>query len=485
MSGKQGASSALNATAILALGQLGGQLLSFLRNMLLARHLAKADYGLAAAFALSMAMLELVGRMALGVQVVQASNGNHPSFQKNAQAFQFVAGLLGCILLALASGTLANLFDVPEKTWAFGLLAIVPLCLGLEHLDIYRFQRELSFRPRVICLFFPQLVATLVTWPLVVWFGDYRVVLWLIIGKAVMTMMLTHLLAERSYRFGWNGAIVRQVVAFSWPMMINGLLLFASQQADQLIIGSQYSMAQLASYALPVSIVMVPLMLFSKSVTPVMMSILAKVQEDCSTFRVKCQLAVVLSATATVMVTVPLIISGEQVVVAFFGHKYENTGTLMAIIATAGAFRLLRIAPTTAAMAAGDTKNVMWANVVRSLGVLLVLFVAKNGLPITWVATAAVVAEICALTVSSLLMCSRYEFPIRAMFKPGIFMMACIASAWGFLTRGSASWSLLVSGGVSFLVAVVALGLSWLLFADLRQQARSQWCLLLRGKKNP
>ena len=472
---KMSSNRAFNAAAVLAAGQVAGQALSFLRNMLLARYLTKADFGLAATFALSMAMLELVGRMALGQQVVQARDGGEDAFQRNAQTFQFTAGITSALLLLLASGVIAKMLGVPEQAWAFGLLGLVPLCMGLENLDTYRFQRELQFTPRVLCEFVPQFLATLAIWPLLVWLGDFRVVLWLIIGKSVLSVVMTHILAERSYRLAWDRAIARRIIAFSWPMVINGLFLFASQQADQLVVGSQFSMEQLARYVIPFSIVMVPWILFGQVVSPVSMSVLSSVQDCRNAFMAKCRQTVNLSVVASVLITLPLIVSGEQIIVIIFGGRYVGSGTLLAILATASALRFLRFAPTTAAMALGDTRNLMWANVARSSSLLLVLGVIAIRGSIEWVAACAVVGEAVALVVSFMLMSSKHRFSAHLILRPFAFLFGCVLVGWLILRLGAAELGTSISAMTSGLVVCLAACVGMGLFPELRLQVLQLW----------
>lgn len=464
-----------SAAIILTVGHVGSQVLSFARNVLLARYLTKADYGLAAAFALSMSMLELAGRMALGRQVVQARDGGDLLFQRNAQAFQLAAGLVGAVLLFFAAGVLSNVLKVPDQTWAFRLLALVPLSMALEHLDSYRFQRELRFVPRVLCEVGPQLVVTLSVWPLLVWLGDFRVVLWVIIGKACIGVMMTHLLAERRYELSWDRAIAARIVAFSWPLVVNGFFIFLSQQADQFVVGSQFSMDELGRYALPVSVVLIPISLFARVVSPIAMSMLAGVQENVEKFTSGCRQVLEMSAVVTIVCMLPLIVSGEQVIVALFGEKFVGTGNLMALMATASALRFLRITPTTGALALGDAKNLMWANIARGCGLLLVFFVVYLGLAIEWVAACAVVGELFALFVSFGLMSSRHSFPMLLLLKPLTYLLGGLSLGWGVLRLGGASeWGLVHSGGASCILSVSAVLIGWFCFPYLRKQLLNQ-----------
>ena len=472
-------SRAMNAAVVLTIGQMAGQGLSFARNMLLARYLTKADYGLASAFAFSVALLELAGRMALGLQVVQARDGGEPAFQRNAHAFQLGAGVLSAILLGLTSSLLARMLNVPSQAWAFGLLALIPLGMGLEHLDVYRFQRELKFRPGVVCELVPQVILTLAVWPLVVWLGDFRVILWLMIGKAVLSVVMTHWLAERSYELSWDRGTADRILSFSWPMAINGILLFASQQADQVLVGAWFSLEQLAQYSVPVSILAVPWILFGRVVGPVLTSVLSGVQERRAEFVAKCRLSLEVSATATVLLTVPLIVSGEQIVATLFGNKYSGVGRIMVVLVMASSFRFLRTAPTAIAMALGDTKNLMWANVARSLSLPLALAAVCSGLTIVWVAGCGVVGEVVALAVSFGVMAARHDFPMRQFLKPVVFTVVCLLVSAVIFLCGASHWPLAAAAGVAGVLALGSIGIACCLFPDLLEQLHDRWRDLL------
>lgn len=467
--------STFSAAAYLTAGQVAGQGLSFARNMLLARYLTKADFGLAAAFALTIGLMELTGRLALGTQVVQAKDGNTEEFQRNSHAFQLAAGLSSAALVWTSSGLMANLLNVPGQSWAFALLALVPLLMGLEHLDTHRYKREMRFGPGVLCELIPQVIVTLAIWPLLLWLKDYRVILWTMIGKAALQLVLTHALAERKYGIAFDRAIAIRIVAFSIPMLINGLFLFASQQTDQLIIGSQYSVAELARYAVPASILMVPWILFARVVGPLMISLLAGVQEKRELFVAKFQSCLEISSVATVLATLPLIVSGEQLAVLLFGRKYAGCGALMALLAIASAFRYLRTAPTAAAMALGDTRNLMWSNIFRAISLPLALGAAIAGLRIEWIAGAAIAGELAALSTSFILVGSRHALPVRLFARALVFTFGSVAAFIALFVLGAGHLSMFAGLGGSAVLTTVALGIALWYFPDLRNYLISRW----------
>ena len=463
------------AAAYLTVGQVAAQGLSFARNLLLARYLTKSDFGLAAAFALTIALMELTGRLALGTQVVQAKDGNTETFQRNTHAFQLAAGVFSAVLVWLSSGFMANMLNVPGESWAFALLALIPLLMGMEHLDISRYKREMRFGPGVLCELIPQVIVTLAIWPLILWLGDCRVILWAMIGRAVLQLVLTHALAERKYRLSFDRIIATRIVAFGTPMLINGLFLFLSQQADQLIVGSRYSVAELARYAVPASILMVPWSVFARVVGPLMISLLAGVQDRRELFGSKFQLCLEISAVATVLATLPLIVSGEQLAVLLFGQKYAGCGALMALLAVASAFRYLRTAPTAAAMALGDTRNLMWSNILRSISLPLALGAAVAGLRIEWIAGAAVVGEFVAIVTSFMLVGSRHALPVMLFARSLVFTSASVATFIALFVMGSGQLSIVAGLGGSAVLTTVAVGIGLWYFPELRSYLKSLW----------
>ena len=56
---------------------------SFARNMILARLLSKADFGIAATFGLVLTLMEFTAKMGIGRFVVQDKEGNDPGFLPN------------------------------------------------------------------------------------------------------------------------------------------------------------------------------------------------------------------------------------------------------------------------------------------------------------------------------------------------------------------------------------------------------------------
>ena len=450
----------LHGTVILTMGQVVAYGLSFLRNLILARVLAKADYGLAAVFGMALTLLEVGGRMAFGIQVIQSKEGDTTGFQASAHALQFIGGVCSAVLIACLSAPMARLFGVPHTWWAFALLAVVPLCQGLGHLDVSRRQRELDYLPLVLSDVVPQFLITLAAWPLALWLRDFRAIVWLMIGKAVVGTATTFVFARRPYRWAWERERLRCMLLFGWPLLLNGLVMFGCQQADQMLVGAVFSLNVLASYALAFSLVSIPWFIFGQVGSALMLPILSRAQDDPQRLRRQYRVCVQAAATAGVMFTLPPILAGEQLVTLLYGGKYQGTGVFVALLGAAFAVRFLRFVPAVVATAKADTMNQLYSNLWRGASLPLALgVVAAGGTPVQ-IAACAVIAEVLAAGVSVVLLSRRQGVPLRESYRATIYVVAFVSVGLTVALLGGAdlslAWAVAVGIGAFFIALATA-----------------------------
>jgi len=273
----------LHGTVVLTMGQVVAYGLSFLRNLILARVLARPTTAWQQ-FS-DGADASRSGRAhGLWHPGHPIQGWDTPAFQASAHALQFIGGMCSAVLIAGLSAPMARLFGVPRTWWAFALLAVVPLCQGLGHLDVSRRQRELDYLPLVLTDIVPQFLITMAAWPLALWLHDFRVIVWLMIAKAVVSTAMTFVFARRPYRWAWERAPLRCMLLFGWPLLLNGLVMFGCQQADQILVGAAFSLNVLASYALAFSLVSIPWFIFGQVGSALMLPILSRAQDDPSAF---------------------------------------------------------------------------------------------------------------------------------------------------------------------------------------------------------
>lgn len=429
-------SKVVRGAGLLTVARVTAYGLSFLRNLLVARLLTKADFGLASLFAVTLSMLDFTSRMSLGSQVVQSKAGHTAVFRDTCHAMQAVLGVASALLMLILARPAALLCGVPWATWAFAVLAVGPLLHGLVHLDNSVRQRRLEYKPAVICDLVPQLVITAAAWPLSLWLKDFRVMLCLELGRLGLMAALTHITAGSRYRWSWDTAHLRSMFAFGWPLLFSGALLTLSQQADRIVVSRFYSLNELAEYSLAFSLLTVPFLIFAQVASSTMLPVLSRSQDNLGRFVRDYRICLECAALLAVGMVVPFTAMGDPIITFLYGAKYSGTGAILAVLGIATAFRLLRAATAVAAMALGDTRNQLSSNVARIAGLVMAVLLAARGKSVLLVGAAAVCGEAVALLVSIL----------RLERKQGV------RASFGFTAALFVAGSSLASGCIRFLL---------------------------------
>lgn len=394
--------------AAMSVAQVAEQACVFARNLILARLLGPDNMGVAATLAVTLSLLEMTSDLAADRLLLQAKDGDEAGLQSAAQAVEFARGVLIAAAIVALAGPIARLFDVPDAAWAYRLLALAPLVRGLVHLDAKRLVRSHRYRPLIMVDLGSQALAMAVAWPLARATGDYSAALWVIIAQVSGYAVISHLVAARRYSWGMTRAAWTRIVAFGWPLLVNGLLMFAIFQGDRLIVGVFYDMETLGVFSVAFALAMMPTMMAARIATPLVLPSLAKCHENPAQFERRYGLAMELAAVVTSAYLCLVIGACGAIMGGLYGEEYRIGGPYLAVLAGMQAFRIVRIVPTLGAMALGDTRNALLANLWRLLALPGAIAAAALGAPVVWLIVAGIGGELLA-TVASIARLSRRQ----------------------------------------------------------------------------
>ncbi|MFN7225428.1 MAG: oligosaccharide flippase family protein, partial [Paracoccaceae bacterium] len=204
-----------------------GSLILMARNLLIAGLLSLEDYGITSTFVLAMAIIEMLSEIGLQQQMVQAGKGNDTRFQAALHGFKLIRGAMNGAILFLIAPLVAQFFRQPELTWAYQVTALVPVIMAFGHSDVTRLRRQMRFWPNFVVNTVPKLVSTLAVWPLFLILPDYRLMIAILILQSLVFTLCTFLVAERRYQLAFDRAFMTDSLRFGWPLLLNGLLMFA------------------------------------------------------------------------------------------------------------------------------------------------------------------------------------------------------------------------------------------------------------------
>ena len=367
-------------TALLLAGSSGAlSAMRFGRNVLLARLLGVEDYGIAATFALLMALVETLSDLGLKLFVVRDREGESPGF---LAAMQGLSALRGAILAALVfalADPIAALLGQPGLGWAYRLFAVMPLLRSMVHLDVMRQQRAMRFGLMVKADFAGMAASLAALWPLTLWLGDFRVMLGMLMIEQLVYLAAAHLLAERPYRIGWEGSVAARALRFGWPLLAGGMLTLAIMQGERLIVANQYTAVDLGLFSAALTLALAPTLVAQKVVNSMFLPLLARQQDNETGFRNRAELLLETLLVSGLGLMLVYVLAGPMALRLVYGAPFAAGAQLVAILGITCTLRMVRSAPTNISLAKGHTVNLLIANAVRLLSFPAAYLIAVRG----------------------------------------------------------------------------------------------------------
>lgn len=456
----------LRRILLLMSGNAFRSLMLFIRTIIVIRLISVADVGIASTFMIAVSVVQMLSDLGLNQFIIQSDRGSDPEFQKAMQGFQLLRGLAGSALMLAIAHPMALFLGNTELTWAYQLIAVMPLLFGLRHFDMNRFQRRMIFWPSFVCNLVGPLVGLLVLWPLDWLFNDYRVVLFALLIQEGLTTLLTHLVAERPFRIRFERSLMADGARFGWPLLLNGLLLFLVLQGEKLVVGRELGMAALGIFAMALALVQEPSMALQRTITQFQLPQLAANKGDDAGFTRMATVTVQANLLGAVILCLAVQLFGEMLVLTALGPHYAPAVPLLVLINIVQALRGARGCTAQVALARAKTGNALAGNVPRALSIPISWYALTQGGGMATVLGIAAVAEMAGFGIGLWLMRTRTGVGLRqllpalvafALFLVTLGLHGPLGSGTEALLPDGLSTNLLIATTVLFLVAILPL----------------------------
>jgi O-antigen/teichoic acid export membrane protein len=451
----------IRQAALILSGNAGAALLLLARNIVVARLIPLSDYGIASTLAIALAVVEMASTLGLQQQIVQSKQGEDADFQAALQGFQVLRGVIAALVLLAMAGPIAAFMAIPETTWAFRLLAAVPLLNALQHFDIHRLNRQLRYGPLILTGTVPALASVVALAPLSWVFGDWQVMLWSILLQAVLATGMSHLVAERPYRLRLDRAEMGRSLGFGWPLLVNSMLLFFIFQGEKLIVGRELGMEVLALYAMGVTLTLTPTLVLAKSAQNFFLPRLSALSADNHGFPQLAQTQLQATILAGGGIVLAAVMLGPGFIRLVLGARYEGLVPLIVPLAVLFGLRVFKGGPAVVALARGQAGNALWGNLPRVIALVPGWIWVAQGASVTALIVLGCIMELVGYAVTlGLLQARSGQMPVPlAPVLPvlGLVLGACLLALLPALSAQASMWprwSVAVGVGLLYGLAV-------------------------------
>jgi len=440
-------------------------------NIILARLLVPADFGVVALVLGFVGILQTFAELGTSVALVQRPDIDNDTIDS---AFVSTCVMTGSVVVLLYCGSsgIAAFFDLPVMEGVIRIVAVSYLFRGLFALYRCLLLREMRYREISLISFagyslygcFAVLFACLgfkafsIAWAQLVW----------------SFFLLVMGVAKTGYLprgFG-QGKIMWQLVSFGFWVSFGRLLRNTSGKLDTLIVGKLLNAELLGGYDQAQRLVMLLPQTYTQIVDQVMLPIYAAWHDDAA--RVERGYWKVLSHSAILLTpTVALLfVFAEPMVLILFGEKWSSVVPLVRIMSVCGLMKVLGDGVfDSVVLGTGKPQIITWINICRMVTMPLVLVVGcQRG--IDGVAWGISLYSLVGRGVGQWLLHRYYGYSWRRYWSeigPVLFaaLAATLAAVIALRSAAPALWSLrmfvvfpAIVGGWSLLYVAMLWGLS-------------------------
>jgi lipopolysaccharide exporter len=349
---------------------LAVQAIALVRNAIIARLLGPDQFGLAVTFLLAHQFLETATDTGLNKYLLQSKTGNKPSVQAVVQLLAATRGAVIAVLIVAIGFPLFKVLGVSSAIAPFLLLAAVSLSMGLLHYDNVRQQRNGVFLNDSLSSLAGEVMSLAACLVALQFTRSYIVVLYALAARSLTIALVSHLMSRRRYVLRYSRDLARAVLNFSWPLLLNGPLLFISSQSDRIFVGAVLGPHDLGLYSAALLLLYLPMGLLTRVLGTIFIPRLSKAYHAGDMTDVEKEFAGICLTVFLVAVT-GFAALGPLVLVLVYGPAYAQGSLPVTLIGLTQAMRFLRTWPTGVALSIGRTGNLLLSTSVRLIALPL------------------------------------------------------------------------------------------------------------------
>ena len=341
----------------------------FFRNIYFATSLEPAGYATASTFLIVVAFIELFSALGLSQFLIQDQEGGSQKLQATVHFVSLAKAATSAVVFMLTSGYIAQFMGFPESLQSYLLLALIPIISGASHYDIYKQNRDLSFKALFVYRSLPPALSFLSAFPALSLIGDFRAALVPIYVNAISAALISHYFARVDYAVSLDIEIVKRIAKFGWPILVSGLLIFVVFHGERAVVANQLNPYDLALFSLATTLAFSPAVLFETVVSQFGLPLLKRIDSENSRDDAISMLSAGLSAATLFTLGVYAFVL-QPLSVALFDDTYVELSRITGLLYVVASLRLMRsVANVYSLSQAKSQLGLIW-NAPRAIAVI-------------------------------------------------------------------------------------------------------------------
>jgi teichuronic acid exporter len=299
----------------------------------LARLLTPEEFGVVALVTVFVTFFNLLGDFGIGKAVVQNQNLTKHDV-RSIFSFSILFAFLLAFLFFLAAPFIARFYDTPDLFRISRLLSLAVLFNTLLAIPRALLEKALKFKRIGIITVLTQLITGIIAIILAYKGFSYYALVIMSILNGFFLLVFFYISAPVKLVIKIDFKSINKIISFSIFNFLFNFINYFTRNGDNLLIGKFLGSAPLGFYDKAYQLMMLPPRNLTNVITPVMVPIFARHQDDKSTIYNSYLKIVKFLATIGFPLSVFLFFSAYEIVNMIYGSQWEQTIPAFKILAS-------------------------------------------------------------------------------------------------------------------------------------------------------
>jgi lipopolysaccharide exporter len=373
-----------------------GQLIGFVRSVVLARLLAPEDFGLFGMALTIVAALNAVTTIGLDRAIVANKFDTKDELKAHLDTVwtaELIRSLVIALLVSASAFPISRFYGQAQLKVIIPILGLVSLVQGFRNIGLVLLRKEISFAR----IFWYELATNITGIALTVALAVVMRSVWALVIGLLLTAALGTVLSYifHSYRpsLALDRIALRRVLSLGKFTLVIAVASYVTNMADNVMVGRLLGTSALGNYSLAFNISSAPIIVLVFSLGTVLFPAYAEITAQ-RPEHLDQVFTKVLSISSMILLTItlPLFLLAGEIVQLLFGDRWTTAGTVLRVLALAIPVRGFTLIISTVFFGLNKPKQVAVGKTLEAVVFLAVLYPLIMALGLTGAAWSGVIA---------------------------------------------------------------------------------------------
>jgi len=373
-----------------------GQVIAFLRSIVIARLLVPEDFGLLGMALTVIAGLSALTTIGLDQSIVATKFADRATVKTHLNTVwsaELIRSLVLTLLVIACADPLARFYGEPRLRFIIPVLSLNVLIQGFQNIGLVLLRKEISFAR----LFWYELTTNvggiLVTVGLVLVLRNVWGLVFGLIWTAALSVLLSYTFHSYRPRLAFDKIAFRSALNFGKFTFVIAVASYVTIMADNVMVGRLLGPSALGSYALAYNVASVPIGVLVYALGRVLFPAYAEIAADRPRDLEQAFTKVfTISSLILITITVPIFLLADEIVELLFGARWVAAGPALRVLALLIPLRGSVLIISTVFFGLNRPKLVAMGKILEAIVFLAVLYPLVVAFGLTGAAWAGVIA---------------------------------------------------------------------------------------------